>query len=102
MQSRAKRDLPLCLYMRLLPSLKRLRPNRTYADLSPSFVAGWHKEIRASDSRGTHGGTPRAFGTLRTIVTLGTKRIPLNGSDVHGRAWDRTRDLSRVKRALSR
>jgi hypothetical protein len=43
------------------------------------------------DSDGSTGGrTPRAFGTFRTILTLGNKRIPLDGSDVHGRGWYRT------------
>ena len=45
---------------------------------------------------GTH---PQA---IRMREKLERRRVPLNHEDVYGRSWDRTSDLPRVKRALSR
>ena len=50
-----------------------------------------------------HGGvTKRALATFLARPTLIAEPTPLRHAVSNGRTWDRTRDLSRVKRALSR
>ena len=47
-------------------------------------------------------GTPRAFLVPMAHLTQATMQVCCNHAERNGRTWDRTRDLPRVKRALSR
>jgi|SRR6187431_1700211 hypothetical protein len=52
---------------------------------------------------GTHRGThAAAFLTHLARMTHATMRVSCSHAAVNGRSWDRTSDLPRVKRALSR
>ena len=56
---------------------------------------------RVAEAR-TEARTRRAFPASPAHLTRSTMRFALNRATVNGRSWDRTSDLPRVKRALSR
>jgi hypothetical protein len=57
---------------------------------------------RRDPEGGTGGGTIRAFTASLTCLSRVTMRFPRSRLVRDGRGWDRTSDLPRVKRALSR
>ena len=62
----------------------------------------WRALPRAAERVCTGVCTARRNRTLLTHLTRVAERNRLGYAGRNGRTWDRTRDLSRVKRALSR
>lgn len=62
----------------------------------PAARLGAHLEVRTGVR------TRRAFPASPAHLTRSTMPFPFNHAAANGRSWDRTSDLPRVKRALSR